>query len=177
MTLVRTKGVQEGRDWESASGNRDHGVTDNPRLPPPSRMYPCQDRHCQHSCRLFLALSAVRDCGIHPRPSGPLRAPARCIFLRGLATGIGRESPLRKMTSAAYGAGNHPVANALAAGVPLFPFSATSPLSNRLPGENGKRAAPPDWAGTGIRPYDPPLFRSTISRGHTRPGQPISENQ
>ncbi|RLE20364.1 MAG: hypothetical protein DRJ65_18400 [Acidobacteria bacterium] len=50
------------------------------------------------------------------------------------------------MTSAAFGTGNHSVANALAAGVPLFPFSATPPFSDRLPWENGKRAAPPDWA-------------------------------
>jgi hypothetical protein len=47
------------------------------------------------------------------------------------------------MTSAAYGVGGDSVADALAAGVPLFPFSGRTPYSNRLPGENGKRAAPP----------------------------------
>ena len=39
-----------------------------------------------------------------PRPSGSRkRAPARCIFLKGYRIEIGRASPLREMTSAAYG--------------------------------------------------------------------------
>ncbi|RLE19211.1 MAG: hypothetical protein DRJ65_20525 [Acidobacteria bacterium] len=48
---------------------------------------------------------AVAAAVIQPRPSGPLRGPARRIFLKGHSSGIGRASPLRKMTSAAYGVG------------------------------------------------------------------------
>ena len=53
------------------------------------------------------------------RPSGPLRAPARRISRRGFVTEIGRESPLRKMTSAADAVGRDSAADALAEGCPV----------------------------------------------------------
>ena len=41
-------------------------------------------------------------------------APARCISLKGIKVEIGRASPLREMTSAAYGVGRDSIADALA---------------------------------------------------------------
>ena len=54
-----------------------------------------------------------------PRPSGPLRDPARCIFLKGNRAEIGSASPLRETTSAAYGVGCSD-ANAAAAMKPVI---------------------------------------------------------
>jgi hypothetical protein len=58
--------------------------------------------------------------GFQARPSGARgRAPARCISRRGFVTEIGRKSPLRKMTSAAYGVGRDSTVDALAERCPV----------------------------------------------------------
>ncbi len=79
---------------------------------------------------LYLRLFADSDAvpvpapDFHPRPSGSRkRAPARCIFLKGSSTGNGKISPLRKMTSAAYGVGHHSIADVTAVGARCRPSS------------------------------------------------------
>ncbi|MCK5379141.1 MAG: hypothetical protein KAJ78_07035 [Acidobacteria bacterium] len=69
----------------------------------------------------------VPDSAHSPRPwspspaFGPLRVHARCISLKGDKAEIGRELPLREMTSAACGVGRDSVAGALAEGsLPAF---------------------------------------------------------
>ena len=54
---------------------------------------------------------------------GVASAPARRIFRRGLDTECGRNSPLRKTTSAAYGVGHHSIANGTAVGARCRPSS------------------------------------------------------
>jgi len=66
-----------------------------------------------------------------------MRAPARCIFRRGLATEIGRKSPLRKMTSAAFGAAGKLDHQRTRRGEPGQAFFAAAPVSVGLPGEEG----------------------------------------
>ena len=58
-------------------------------------------RHKNEHCP-FLLLLAVRP-ETQPLPSGPLRGPARCISLKGSGIAIGKTTPLRETTSAAYG--------------------------------------------------------------------------
>ncbi|RLE32397.1 MAG: hypothetical protein DRJ61_09550 [Acidobacteria bacterium] len=68
---------------------------------------------------LKLKLSADPGLVLQPRPSGERkRTPARCISRRGLDTEIGRGSPLRKMTSAAYGVSQDSIASVTAVGCP-----------------------------------------------------------
>ena len=86
------------------------------------------ERYGNSPVLLFSNAVPVPASDLQPRSSGPLRAPARCISRKGDSVKARRVPPLQEMTSAAYGAGKHSVANALAAGVPLFPFSATPPL-------------------------------------------------
>ncbi len=67
-------------------------------------------------------------CFLSPAFGGALRsasaqrmpvAPARCVSLKGGGAGIGKISPLRETTSAAYGVGRDSVADALAERCPV----------------------------------------------------------
>ena len=57
----------------------------------------------------------------------PAIAPARCIFRRGFVTETGREPPLRKTTSAAYGVSHHSIAIHTAVDCPTQPFPKQNP--------------------------------------------------
>ncbi len=70
-------------------------------------------------------------------------APARCISLKGYSVGIGRASPLRKMTSAAYGVGRDSIADDTAVGCPVSPFFASTAQLRVLPDEERAHQARP----------------------------------
>ncbi|MEN8162999.1 MAG: hypothetical protein ABFS37_02630 [Acidobacteriota bacterium] len=61
-----------------------------------------------------------------------------------MVTEIGRKSPLREMTSAAYGVGQYSIANALAEDCPVSPFFASTARLGGLPGEERAHPARPD---------------------------------
>ncbi len=117
----------------------------------------------------------ARGGAVHPRPSGPLRVPARRISRRGDSSEFGRQPPIRKMTSAAYGVSQDLIAGGAAVGCPVSPFFASTARVGDLPGEERAHPARPDSAScaplsvcVGIGPdccpgpltLSPPLTRS-----------------
>ena len=77
----------------------------------------------------------------------PPIAPARCISLKGNKVEIGRASPLRETTSAAYGVGHHSIARAAAVGCPVSPFFASSVQGKGefCPVKRGRTRHTPIW--------------------------------
>jgi len=75
-----------------------------------------------------------RLSGLQPRPSGPLRGPARCISLKGSGIAVGKTMPLRKRPRRPTALGRHSIAYALAAGVSQFPMSRSTSMSDGLGG-------------------------------------------
>ncbi len=102
------------------------------RLRTPKRM-----GHCLFSLGIDCS---VRDLGLGflTRPSGPLRVPARCISRRGFMTGIVKEQPLRKMTSAAYTVGRHSISDGFAVDCQVSAFFATTAQLRVLPDEESR---------------------------------------
>ncbi len=106
-------------------------------------LHPCQDRHSRHSCRPVLTLPVVLDSVVYPRPSAARkRTPARRISRRGSLFDLGRESPLRKTTSGAYGIGRDSNAQGVAVGCPVSPFFASTARLGVRPGEERAQSPP-----------------------------------
>ncbi len=103
---------------------------------------------------------SVRDLGpgFLARPSGPLRVPARCISRRGFMTGIVKEQPLRKMTSAAYTVGRHSISDGFAVDCQVSAFFAATAQPRVLPDEESRTSR------FGV------LVALTVQRRRYRPG-------
>jgi len=127
------------------------------------------------------AASGAKMCSVYgtgvlqTRPSGPLRAPARRIFLKGNRVGIGRASPLREMTSAAYGVGRNSIADAPAVRCPVSAFFVTPVVSGDLLDEECCTRHAPSGRGAGALPKagiagSGTKFTNVVEGHRARPG-------
>ena len=89
------------------------------------------------------ATESFARCSPSPAFWSAFGPPARCIFLKGNKGGIGRTSPLREMTSAAYDVGRDSIADGAAVGCPVSPFFASTAWLGVLPGEERAHPARP----------------------------------